>query len=91
MATLTIRNLPDDIYERLRTRAAANKRSMEAEARDLMAKALPSRANIEEAIRNMQELVKRLPPEAQEKISVDSFSCGAQEDVGRGVTVSWQR
>ena len=73
MATLTIRNLPNEIYDRLRRRAAENKRSMEAEALDLMAKALPSRANIEEAIRNMQELVKRLPAEAQEKISVDSF------------------
>ena len=57
----------------LRCRAAANKRSMEAKARDVMARALPSRANVEEVIRNMQELVKRLPPEAQEKISVDSF------------------
>ena len=73
MATLTIRNLPDEVYERLRKRAAENKRSMEAEARDIVAKALPSRANIEEAIRRMQELVEPLPREAQEKISVDSF------------------
>lgn len=73
MATLTIRNLPDEIYDRLRRRAAENKRSMEAEARDLMAKALPPRIDQAEAIRRMQELIERLPPEAQEKISVDSF------------------
>ena len=73
MATLTIRNLPDEIYERLRRRAAENKHSMEAEARDLMAKALPPKIHREEAIRRMQELIERLPPEAQEKISVDAF------------------
>jgi plasmid stability protein len=33
MATLTIRNLPDDVRDRLRIRAAENRRSMEAEAR----------------------------------------------------------
>ena len=33
MATLTIRNLPDDVRDRLRVRAAQNGRSMEAEAR----------------------------------------------------------
>jgi plasmid stability protein len=73
MATLTIRNLPDEIYERLRKRAAENKRSMEAEARDLMAKALPLKASHKEAVRRMQELIERLPPEAREKISVDAF------------------
>jgi antitoxin FitA len=73
MATLTIRNLPDDLYDRLRKRAAENKRSMEAEAREIMAKALPTKATVEEALRRMQELVERLPPEAQDKISVDSF------------------
>lgn len=33
MATLTIRNLPNDVRDRLRIRAAENGRSMEAEAR----------------------------------------------------------
>jgi plasmid stability protein len=73
MATLTIRNLPDEIYDRLRKRAAENKRSMEAEARDLMAKALPPKIHHEEALRRLREMIERLPPEAQEKISVDSF------------------
>lgn len=36
MATLTIRQLDDEIYERLRERARANKRSLEAEARQLL-------------------------------------------------------
>jgi plasmid stability protein len=37
MATLTIRNLPDDVRDRLRTRAAQAGRSMEAEARAILA------------------------------------------------------
>ena len=32
MATLTIKNVPDQLYERLRERAAANRRSMNGEA-----------------------------------------------------------
>jgi plasmid stability protein len=32
MATLTLKNFPDDIYAQLKARAAANRRSMNAEA-----------------------------------------------------------
>ena len=40
MATLTIRNLSDDVKNRLRIRAARHGRSMEAEARELLAAAV---------------------------------------------------
>jgi plasmid stability protein len=36
MATLTIRQLDDEVYERLRERARLNNRSLEAEARQLL-------------------------------------------------------
>ena len=36
MATLTIRQLDDEVYQRLRERARANRRSLEAEARHLL-------------------------------------------------------
>ncbi|MEO0520922.1 MAG: hypothetical protein AAF171_26905 [Cyanobacteria bacterium P01_A01_bin.116] len=36
MATLTIRNLPDDLVQRIKTRAAANEHSMEQEVRQLL-------------------------------------------------------
>jgi plasmid stability protein len=36
MASITIRNLDDDIKQRLRVRAAAHGRSMEEEARDIL-------------------------------------------------------
>jgi antitoxin FitA len=40
MATLTIRNLPDEVRDKLRVRAARNGRSMEAEARQVIAEAM---------------------------------------------------
>ena len=40
MATLTIRNLPDPVRDRLRLRAAKRGRSMEAEAREVLAQAV---------------------------------------------------
>lgn len=43
MATLTIRNLPDEVRELLRVQAAKHSRSMEAEARDLITVAVTRR------------------------------------------------
>ena len=40
MASITIRNLDDDVKTRLRVRAAANGRSMEEEARLILRKAV---------------------------------------------------
>ncbi|MDF1487225.1 FitA-like ribbon-helix-helix domain-containing protein [Tessaracoccus caeni] len=36
MTAITIRKLPDDVKQKLRMRAAANQRSMEAEARAIL-------------------------------------------------------
>ncbi len=44
MASITIRNLDDDIKRRLRMRAAEHGRSMEAEARDILRMALSETA-----------------------------------------------
>lgn len=38
MASITIRNLDDDVKKRLRKQAAENGRSMEAEARDILSR-----------------------------------------------------
>ncbi|HIT76089.1 MAG TPA: Arc family DNA-binding protein [Candidatus Avipropionibacterium avicola] len=40
MSAITIRKLPDETKRRLRIRAAANGRSMESEARDILTSAL---------------------------------------------------
>ena len=45
MATLTIRDLPDDVRDKLRVRAARNGRSMEAEVRASLASLVADRAN----------------------------------------------
>jgi plasmid stability protein len=42
MATLNIRNLPDTVHANLRVRAARAGRSMEAEAREILAQACGS-------------------------------------------------
>lgn len=54
MATMTIRNLDDQLKQRLRVRAATHGRSMEDEARDILRTALatqPSAPSLIEAIR----------------------------------------
>jgi plasmid stability protein len=75
MATLTIRNLPDEVYERLRRRAAENRRSMEAEARDLVANALKRHAALspQELLNRMRETMETVPKERRDNISVDKF------------------
>ena len=40
MATITVRNLDDKVVERLKQMAARNKRSLEAEVRDLLARSV---------------------------------------------------
>lgn len=40
MSAITVRQLPDDVKHQLRMRAAANGRSMEAEARSILVDAL---------------------------------------------------
>ena len=53
MATMTIRNLDDQLKQRLRVRAATHGRSMEDEARDILRTALatqPSAPSLIEAI-----------------------------------------
>lgn len=40
MTAITIRKLPPDVKQRLRMRAAANGRSMEAEAREILVSAI---------------------------------------------------
>ena len=36
MANMTVRNLPDEIHERLRAQASSNRRSLEAEVRSIL-------------------------------------------------------
>ena len=59
MASITIRNLPDETVQRLRTRAARHGRSMEEEARDIRRRALGG----EGAPRNLAQAIRaRMAP-----------------------------
>lgn len=61
MASLTIRNVADEIHNRLRVRASRNGRSMEAEARAIIAGAVgaPSPDDLPEAVALLQDWVAR--------------------------------
>jgi plasmid stability protein len=47
MASLSVRNLDDDLVSRLKRRAARHGKSAEAEARDILRRALSSEAEVD--------------------------------------------
>jgi antitoxin FitA len=60
MATLTIRDFPDKLRERLRARAAGNKRSMEAEVRHILTQALaPERLTVGKTVKLLESVARR--------------------------------
>ncbi|WP_422132892.1 FitA-like ribbon-helix-helix domain-containing protein [Endozoicomonas sp. ALD040] len=52
MATLTIRNLPDELVERLKLKAKAANRSMEQELRELLEASYPRKQDTIDRIRS---------------------------------------
>ena len=56
MATITVRNLDDVVQQRLKLRAAAHGRSMEAEARDILTAAVSGTSMIVDWIDAAREL-----------------------------------
>jgi antitoxin FitA len=65
MATLTIRNIPDDVVERLKKAALNNGRSMEQEVRTLIESRYRAK---EEVLRRIEERWKDLPKASPEEI-----------------------
>lgn len=53
MATLTIRKLDEEVYERLRDQARANNRSLEAEARTILEAAAPRKVDIDAVLEDL--------------------------------------
>jgi antitoxin FitA len=63
MAILHIRNVPDDLYERLRRRAAGQHRSLSAEVIDLLesgVRAMPSPDEFDDWLQRARELREEL-------------------------------
>jgi plasmid stability protein len=83
MATLTIRNLPDELHAALRVRAARNGRSMEAELREMIARfiengdALLDRAEALRRVEAARALVSRRI--AQDDRLLDTFVAERQD------------
>ena len=65
MATLTIRNVPDEVVARLKKVAANNGHSMEQELRELLKTKYPSRAEVLDRVR---ESWKTLPEVSTEEV-----------------------
>jgi plasmid stability protein len=61
MATITIRNLPDEVRDRMRVEAAKKGHSMEEEARQYLAQGYRPRLSPEEARKRLDELNARFP------------------------------
>jgi plasmid stability protein len=63
MATALVRDLDDDVYERLKARAAGNNRSLEAELREILTSASKqvSMAEARAAADRMLELMEGRP------------------------------
>ncbi len=62
MATLFVKDFPDDVYQALKDRARANGRSLAAEVRLLLQQAVPrhrSQKEVAESIRRFREKIAR--------------------------------
>ena len=77
MTAITVRKLPEDAKQRLRMRAAANGRSMEAEARSILLEALdqPSRVDL--------TWIEQLIAVGRELVVSNSTSLGTSQQVRR--------
>jgi plasmid stability protein len=65
MAQVLIRNIDEQVMERLKARAAAQRKSLEQELRDILAEAAkPSRAERLEEMRRIRAMSLPLPPGA---------------------------
>ena len=74
MKVLNIRNLPDAVHKALRLRAAEHDRSMEAEARDIIARAvLPRKLSGEEMAKRLQEAARQAFGGKMPEWTVDDF------------------
>ena len=69
MATLTIRNLEDDVVGALKARARRNSRSLEAEVRELLRDAIAGTAP--ESLRDLADRIAALTPDVPQTDSTE--------------------
>ncbi|HEY4943167.1 MAG TPA: Arc family DNA-binding protein [Rhizomicrobium sp.] len=68
MATITVRNLPDEVRDRMRVEAAKNGRSMEEEARQYLARGYTPRRSLEDVMKRLDALNAKYPEPPNAKI-----------------------
>ena len=72
--TLTLKNIPDDVYERLKASAAAHRRSLNGEAIVCLEKALKTnKVSVEERIERARELRAKLRTLGLTHDDIDAF------------------
>ena len=72
--TLTLKNIPDEVYDRLKAAAAAHHRSLNSEAIVCLEKVLlPRRVTVEERIERIQRLRARLRTGGLDPDDIDAF------------------
>jgi plasmid stability protein len=82
MATLSIRNLPDEVHRALRLRAARHGRSMEAEAREILAEVARARPSGEDAAEALRRVGREVFGPAREG-ALDEFLRWRREEAWR--------
>ncbi|MEQ1718244.1 MAG: Arc family DNA-binding protein [Hyphomicrobium sp.] len=85
MAQLLVRNLPDEVKDRLQRRAARHGRSLEAEVRDILAQAPEVEASGNKRIGTGTLLVRKLA-----KHKVDDADWHALEDNMKVLRKNWR-
>lgn len=82
MAVLNIRNLPEEIHHRLRIRAARNGRSMEAEARTILADSIMAEDQAADAILRVRQVMDTLYGDRKPQQVVDGFLADRRRESG---------
>lgn len=72
--TLTLKNIPDEVYERLKAAAAEHRRSLNSEAIVCLEAALmPRRVNMEEHLERMRKIQESLKNREFDHGLIDAF------------------
>jgi plasmid stability protein len=97
MATLTIRNLPEEVHDALRREAAEHRQSMEEEARQALTARFRKRLSPEELVKRLDEIKARHPARTAAKMLASEFLIASRrleslfesELISRDEKISW--
>jgi plasmid stability protein len=83
MATLYVENIPDDLYEALRERARARRRSIAAEVLELLEESVPTAKELKARQDLLRRLVRMRSKRPKSKRTFPSTEEMLREDRGR--------